>query len=165
MNGTENSSSEHGTSTDSVDSATTADDLDREQIEQLHAATLKASDSCFELKKLCATVLVPAGTLVAVFTNKRLNTAVFVAGLLIIMAFWLADAVDYFYQRKLRDAMTPIWQRRADRCPGGYNYVPAQPGVRPVRAAFNSSMSYYLILAILVGIAFLLFELGIIRSS
>jgi hypothetical protein len=60
---------------------TSADELDREQIEQLHAATLKASDSCFELKKLCATVLVPTATVVAVFTDKRLNEAVFIAGL------------------------------------------------------------------------------------
>ena len=59
-----------------VVSAVTADDLDREQLDQLHTATVKASDSCFELKKPCATVLVPTVTLVAVFTDKRLNQAV-----------------------------------------------------------------------------------------
>jgi hypothetical protein len=165
MNGTDNSPDEHGTTTDGAGSTITADDLDREQLEQLHAATLKASDSCFELKKLCATVLIPAGTLVALFTNKKLNAAVFVAGLLIITTFWLADAVGYFYQRKLRAAMTPIWERRAARCPGGYKYVPTPAKVRPARAAFNSSMTYYLILALLIGVAFLLFETGVIQST
>jgi hypothetical protein len=165
MTGTDGVPHKRGASPSSAGGAITADDLDREQLEQLHSATLKASDSCFELKKLCATVLVPAGTLVAIFTSKRLNTAVFVAGLLIIMAFWLADAVGYFYQRKLRTAMTPIWQRRAARCPGGYGYVPVPRKVGPLRAAFNSSMTYYLILAILVGVALVLFEAGIIGSA
>jgi hypothetical protein len=141
---------------------TSADELDREQIEQLHAATLKASDSCFELKKLCATVLVPTATVVAVFTDKRLNEAVFIAGLLVIVAFWLADAVGYFYQRKLRVAMTAIWARRAARCSERYDHVPAPAQVGPVRAAFNSSMIYYLILATLVGMAFAFFKMGFI---
>jgi hypothetical protein len=139
-----------------------ADDLDREQLEQLHAATLKASDSCFELKKLCATVLVPTGTLVAVFTDKKLDLAVFIAGLLVIVAFWLADAVGYFYQRKLRVVMTAIWERRAERCLGGYDYVPRPATVGAVRSAFNTSMIYYLILGLLVSVALLLFELKII---
>jgi hypothetical protein len=146
----------------SATKSVTADDLDREQLEQLHAATLKASDSCFELKKLCATVLVPTGTLVAVFTNKKLNLAVFVAGLLVIVAFWLADAVGYFYQRKLRVAMTQIWLRRAANCPGGYDHVPIPSKVGPIRAAFNTSMTYYLILGVLIGVALLLFEIRVI---
>jgi hypothetical protein len=141
-----------------------ADDLDREQIEQLHAATLKASDSCFELKKLCATVLVPIATLVSVFTDKRLNDAVFLAAMLVVAAFWLADAVGYFYQRKLRAAMTAIWVRRAARCPEGYDHVPAPAKVGPLAAAFNTSMIYYLILAALLGGAFLFFKLGIFGS-
>jgi hypothetical protein len=157
-------SDKRGTLPDDATTSVTADDLDREQLEQLHAATLKASDSCFELKKLCATVLVPTGTLVAVFTDKKLNIAVFVAGLLVIVAFWLADAVGYFYQRKLRVAMTGIWRRRAATIPGGYNYVPKPSKVGPVRAAFNTSMTYYLILAVLIGGALLLFETGVIKS-
>lgn len=145
--------------------AVTADDLDKEQLEQLHAATLKASDSCFELKKLCATVLVPTGTLVALFSiEKKLNLAVFAAGLLVIVAFWLADAVGYFYQRRLRAAMTVIWERRAKNCPGGYDYVPRPNKVGPLGAAFNSSMTYYLILAMLIAAALLLFEMKIIGS-
>lgn len=141
-----------------------ADDLDREQIEQLHAATLKASDSCFELKKLCATVLVPIATLVSVFTDKLLNDAVFLAAILVIVAFWLADTVSYFYQRKLRAAMTAIWARRAARCPEGYDHVPRPAKVGPLAAAFNTSMIYYLILVALVGGVFLAFKVGVVES-
>jgi hypothetical protein len=140
----------------------TADDLDKEQLSQLHNATLKASDSCFELKKLCATVLVPTATLVAVFASQKLNAAVFWAGLLVIGAFWLADSVGYYYQRRLRMAMTPIWQRRAARCAGGYSYAPNPLPVGPLKAAFNSSMLFYLILAVVVVIGYALFELGVI---
>jgi hypothetical protein len=154
---------EHDVPADGASSTLTADDLDREQLEQLHAATLNASDSCFELKKLCATVLVPAGTLVALFTGKRLDVSVFVAGLLVITAFWLADAVGYYYQRSLRNFMVPIWQRRAERIPGGYDNVPKRKKIDPARAMFNWSMTYYLILALVVGLAFALFETRVIK--
>ena len=125
---------------------------------------MKASDSCFELKKLCATVLVPTKTRAAVFTDKKLNLAVFVAGLLVRGAFWLADSVGYFYQRRLRVAMTGIWERRAKRCPEGYNHIPRPSKVGPMGAAFNTSMTYYLILGLLIGAALLLFELKVIGS-
>lgn len=148
----------------SEDGTDLADDLDKEQLTQLHNATLKASDTCFELKKLCATVLVPAGTLVAVFTDKRLDAAVFIAGLLVIAAFWLADSSAYYYQRKLRSAMTPIWKRRAARAQN-YDYVPSTPAVGPGKAAFNGSMYFYLILAALVLTGFVLFEFGRIGAG
>lgn len=148
----------------SADGTPTPDDLDKEQLDQLHAATLKASDSCFELKKLCATVLVPAGTLVSVFTDKRLNSAVFVAGLLIITTFWLADAVGYYYQRKLRSVMKEIWERRAARCTEGYNHVPRGKKVNWLHAAINTSMIYYLILAMVLGITFTAYSSGLIAS-
>jgi hypothetical protein len=149
----------------STEQTTTPDDLDKGQLEQLHAATLKASDSCFELKKLCATVLIPTGTLVSVFTNKRLNPAVFISGLLVVAAFWLADSVGYFYQRKLRNLMAPIWKRRAARLPENYDHVPSVVEIGPIRAAFNSSMGYYLILAVLIGLGFLLYGMGLIAGS
>ncbi|TXK39983.1 hypothetical protein [Nonomuraea sp. C10] len=148
-----------------IEASVTADDLDKEQIDQLHAATLKASDSCFELKKICATVLVPASSLVSLLSGQKLNGAVFVSALLIITAFWLADAVGYFYQRKLRANMTRIWQRRAARCPDGYEHIPAPQRVGAFRSAFNSSMIYYLLLSSLVGLAFLLYFLGFISPG
>jgi hypothetical protein len=147
----------------SDDETDLADDLDKEQLTQLHNATLKASDTCFELKKLCATVLVPTGTLVAVFANKKLDAAVFIAGFLVIGAFWLADSSAYYYQRKLRSAMTPIWRRRAARAQN-YDYVPNTLAVGPLKAAFNGSMFFYLILATLVLFGFVLLELGVIST-
>jgi hypothetical protein len=140
-------------------SSVDADDLDKEQLEQLHAATLKASDSCFELKKLCATVLIPTATLVTVLNGKSLDASVFIAGLLVILTFWLADSVGYYYQRKLRAAMNPIWTRRAQRCTEPWPFGETT-SVGPIRAAFNSSMYFYLLLAglIFVGLALLTFD-------
>lgn len=141
-----------------------ADELDKDLLGQLHAATLKASDSCFEIKKLCAAVLVPAGTLVSIFTDKKLDASVFSAGLLIVLSFWLADSVGYYYQRKLRDAMSVIWKRRADRCSEVWD-PPGARHISPVRAAFNGSMMFYALLAtpILLGLG--LFATGVISSS
>ncbi|MFF1839311.1 hypothetical protein ACFVXE_34810 [Streptomyces sp. NPDC058231] len=141
----------------------TSDSLDKDQLEQLHAATLKASEACLELKKLCAVVLVPVGTLVASFADKRPSGVVFLAGLLVILAFWLADSFSYFYQRKLRGAMIPIWNRRAARCPDAYPHTPTSGAVGPLRAAFNASMAYYLILGALFGVAAGAYSLGLLE--
>ena len=151
------------TGTDSAATAPSHDDLDREQLAQLHNATLKAAESCFEFKKLCATVLVPLAALLSIFTDKRLDSAVFLAPTLVIIAFWMADSVSYFYQRKLRALMSVIWARRASRCDEPYPYVPKDDGVTPLHALFNLSMLYYLALLALVAIAFLLFTVGVIR--
>lgn len=140
-----------------------ADELDKELIDQLHAATLKASDSCFEIKKLCATVIVPTGSLVALLSDHRLNLSVFAAGLLVITCFWLADAVGYYYQRRLRVAMNVAWQRRADRCEELWT-TPSTTAVSPLRAAFNGSMSFYALLASPIFIALLIFSFGWIQS-
>lgn len=143
----------------------TADTLDKEQLDQLHAASLKATDSCFELKKLCATVLVPAGVLVATFSDKKLNPAVFVAGLMIIVAFWIADAFSFYYQRRLRVLMKEIWIRRADRCPEHYRHVQEVAPVGWFRAAFNSSMVYYLLLAFVVAVALATYSFGLLGAG
>jgi hypothetical protein len=148
-------------SNDPVASSLDADELDKEQLQQLHAATLKASDSCFELKKLCATVLIPTATLVTVLNDKSLDLSVFISGLLVILTFWLADSVGYYYQRKLRAAMNPIWVRRAQRCAEPWPFGETT-SVGPVRAAFNSSMSFYLLLASLICVALALFALDLI---
>ncbi|MFD6825180.1 hypothetical protein ACFWC5_33220 [Streptomyces sp. NPDC060085] len=142
----------------------TADELDREQLQQLHNATLKASDACLELKKLCAAILVPVGTVVSSFSDKKPNGALFIAGFMVIAAFWIADSFSYFYQRKLRGAMIPIWQRRAARVAGGYAHFPSSGAVSPARAAINASMVYYLILGVLFGTAAWAYEVGLLGS-
>ncbi|WP_152447796.1 hypothetical protein [Rhodococcus triatomae] len=140
-----------------------ADSLDKELIDQLHAATLKASDSCFEIKKLCATVLVPTGTLVALFSNRNLGVAVFVAGILVISFFWMADAVSFYYQRRIRVKMEEIWERRAARCDEQWD-PPRTKKVSPLEAAFNGSMSFYALLAAPVLLGCLLYLMGVIES-
>jgi hypothetical protein len=143
----------------------TADDLDKELLDQLHQATLKASDSCFELKKLCATILAPTVTVVTIFLSKRLDQAVFLVGLLVVLAFWLADAVGYYYQRKLRASMSDVWKRRASRCDEPYSDYPKTSSVRWFSAAFNYSMIYYAILGGLLLVGLLLFAFGLIHSD
>lgn len=138
-----------------------AEDLDKELLAQLHNATLKASDVCFEMKKLCATVLVPTVALVSVFSDRKLNLAVFSAAFTVIGCFWLADSVGYYYQRKLRVAMGRIWIRRADRSPDEWTFRP--PKHTPVwRALLNGSMTFYLILFGVTGVATSLYLLGLI---
>ncbi|MGW5081872.1 hypothetical protein [Micromonospora echinospora] len=146
-----------------LDKKVQADDLDKELIDQLHAATLKASDSCFEIKKLCATVLVPTGTLVALFSGRRLTAAVFFSGLFVITFFWLADAVGYYYQRRLRVTMDVIWRRRAARCEEPWT-PPNTATTSPLKAAFNGSMTYYALLAAVVLVALSLYAFDIIGS-
>jgi hypothetical protein len=140
-----------------------ADDLDKELLEQLHAATLQASDSCFEIKKLCATALIPTGALVALFSDRRVGPAVFVSGLLVITFFWLADAVGYYYQRKLRATMGDVWLRRSQRCSEAWD-SPKTTKTSPLRAAFNGSMYFYLLLAIPVVVGLILYAMGVIES-
>ncbi|WP_285750371.1 hypothetical protein [Lentzea sp. NBRC 105346] len=139
----------------------TEDELDKDQLDQLHAATLKASDACFEMKKLCATVLVPTGTLVALLSDRILNAAVFVAAIAVVITFWMADSVAYYYQRRLRNVMDTIWSRRAQRC-NDYPHVPAAKHIRPLRALFNGSMSYYFVLLLVLAVAFALYGMGVI---
>ncbi|WP_329138139.1 hypothetical protein [Streptomyces sp. NBC_00670] len=138
----------------------TADDLDKDQLDQLHAATLKASEACLELKKLCALILVPVGTIITSFGDKKPGASLFTAGFLVIAAFWIADSFSYFYQRKLRALMVPIWARRAERCPEENVKIPETEAVGRLRAAFNASMAYYLVLGLLFALAAWAYAVG-----
>jgi hypothetical protein len=142
----------------------TAAEIDKLRIDQLHAATLKASDSCFEMKKMCATLLVATGSLIAVFTNKSLSDGVFVAGLAVITSFWLADSVGYYYQRRLRAHMDALIAHHATQLPDTYPFLPALE-VNAIKAAFNGSMAFYLLLAVPVIAGWILWSLDVIASS
>lgn len=163
--GQRNTPAQDGAPPPDNDTAPTADDLDKELLDQLHAATLKAADSCFELKKLCATILVPAGVLVATFSGKQLNPAVFVTGFVIIVAFWIADAFSFYYQRRLRVLMKDIWTRRAARCSDRYPHVQKVEPVGWYGAAFNSSMIYYLLLTVVIGLAWAAYSLNLLDGA
>jgi len=141
-----------------------ADQLDEMMIDQLHAATLKASDSCFELKKACATLLVPVAALVAVFTDKVLTPAVFWAALGVIVPFWLADVVSFRLQRQIRVAMQKHINRRKARLPSSgpiWKYSETTE-VGPLQAAFDRSMAFYGLLALPIALTMLAFALGLL---
>lgn len=144
------------------DTPPTRDDLDKEQIEQLHAATLQVSGNCFELKKLCATVLVGAGALVASF-GKHHPSIILVGGLGVVLLFWVADSHSYFIQSKPRRRMQEIRQARVERHATllgdntegvGLPIAQVSSTRAAVRRAFlNGSMLYYAMIATILGLA------------
>lgn len=78
------------------------------------------------------------------------------AGFLVIAGFWVADGFSYYYQRKIRGEMIVILRRRARRCVPDVDdppVIPASGAVSVWRAAFNASMTYYLILGVLFALA------------
>ena len=86
----------------------TQDELDQQSITQLHGVVIELSKSCFQLKKLCATVMGSSLTLIAAFTAKRIDFAFFIGGAVIIVFFWMADAQSYYYQEKIRIRMKSL---------------------------------------------------------
>lgn len=153
--------------------AVTAEALDKEQIDQLHAATLQVSGNCFELKKLCATVLVAAGTLIVTLSNRELDHALFVGGLGVVLVFWAADAQSYYIQAKLRARMKGLQQVRIRRVGELSGYaadgvglpIDVQPARwrRILRAFVNASMLYYFLVAVVLMTAWLAYGRGLVR--
>jgi hypothetical protein len=145
----------------------TEDELDKISIEQLHAVVLELSKNCFELKRICATVLIAASTLLATFTNKRLDPSVFVGGLIVVSFFWVLDAQSYYYQEKVRARMKQLSQQRARRASPNVMIdgvgMPLPPTrteeTRRIRSLFNSSMLFYLLLAIIDLLVWILYAL------
>lgn len=148
----------------------TQDDLDQQSITQLHTMVVEFSKNCFELKKLCATVVGSSLTLLAAFTSQRLDAVFFVGSAVIIVFFWMADAQSYFYQRKLRLQMNAlqegILQRGAAKLIFNGVGMPISadrennPAQRVWHAIFNASMSFYLGLLAIDALAVLVYVLG-----
>jgi hypothetical protein len=158
----------------STDSSTrvTEDELDKTSIEQLHAVVLELSKNCFELKKLCATVLIAAVTLLATFTNEQLDPSAFVGGLIVVSFFWVLDAQSYYYQDKIRTHMKKLSQQRVKRANPNATVdgvgMPLDPARteknRRMRSLFNGSMFFYLLLGTLDLLVWLFYGLGVVRS-
>lgn len=138
-------------------------ELDKTDIDQIHKAVLQISSNCFELKKLCATVLVSAGTLLSTFLGWHINRALVCGGLIITAFFWVLDAQSFYYQRKLRDRMDLL-----------NNNIRGRSGLHGSRAngllvgkwqsLFNESMVFYLTLAFIFAIVGLLIHYGLIHE-
>ena len=156
-------------SSKTLPSELSADDLDKESTDQLHAFTLQMSGNCFELKKLCATVLVGAGTLISALAH-GVDLSIFAAGLCVTAVFWAADSQSYYLQSKARIKMRALQHSRTARHTTLKSYQADGVGL-PVRAKMsnrrsiiqsflNASMLYYLLILILILVGILAFEEG-----
>jgi hypothetical protein len=120
------------------------DKIDWTEIDQLHAATLQLSNSCYEYKKICVTFLGVAVTALAAITKGIIDNNYFIISIFIILGFWISDAISYYYQRKLRGAMNIKLTNIAKR-----NDI-KDYSMRPIKASrinalFNPSMILYYI--------------------
>lgn len=124
------------------------DELDWTDVEQLHAATLQISKSCFEYKKLCIGFLAGAMTFLIKFTDNAIDHSLFVVAILIIMGFWLADSTAYYYQRVIRNIMDKRMVAIADRNTTT-DYNRKVTVASKLQALFNGSMTLYFVLMII----------------
>lgn len=80
------------------------------RIDQLHKATLLISNQTFAIKKMCVFIL--TATLGIIQNLHKDNKCSDYSGIVlcgtIIMLFYLADSVAYYYQSKLRNLMRKI---------------------------------------------------------
>ncbi len=138
---------------------TVEDELDWSLLNQLHAVVLQIGTFCFRTKQICLTVLVGVVGLITALTSDKLDTSIFVAGLLIPICFWFLDSIAYFYQVKLRGVMDGvrdrIHKRHSESLLRGPNAEvisderTSRSSVERVRDAFfNHSMWLYYILII-----------------
>jgi len=149
------------------------DELDRMSIDQLHANVLNFSKNCFEVKKLCTTILVSASVLVATFTSGSLDHSFFVAAVIVIGFFWVLDAQSYYLQRLLRfrmkelEAEILIRNQSTKRAEGIGIELTGSPSTRALRfkSYFNESMAFYGLLAVIDLAVWLLFLTDVIGSS
>jgi hypothetical protein len=168
----------------------TRDEFDKICIDQLHKVVLQLSGNCFELKKLCATLIVSAGTLIATFTGRHLDASLFSGATFITLFFWVLDSQSYYYQEKIRARMKKLGEDIIEPAsvPAGTPSIP-QPalstpdtpldgvgmplseerenraaGNRILHAFFNGSMSFYWILIALFGLLAVLYWQGIIHT-
>ena len=153
---------------------TVEDELDWSLLNQVHAVVLQIGTFCFRTKQVCLTVLVGVVSLITVLTSEKLDTSVFVAGLLIPICFWLLDSIAYYYQVKLRGVMDGVRDRiqkrhseelfRGPNSEVIANQRTDRPSIQRVQDAFfNHSMwLYYLLVTIDCGL-WLAFKQGLIK--
>lgn len=153
---------------------TLQDELDWKLLDQLSGVVSQISSFCFEIKKFCVTTLFVVLTLMAKFTNDKLDHSIFVAGLCIPLCFWFLDSTGYFYQVKLRGTMEQIRLRLTSRdarplvaSDGTAIIAPervnASSSRRVLDAALNHSMWLYAVLAVADVIVWGLFWAGRIK--
>lgn len=136
-----------------------ADEIDFTMAEQMHAAALQISKTCFDLKKLCVIFLGTSMAILIRITDNSIDHSLFVVGLVLITGFLISDATAYFFQRRLRvkinDRLQNIEDRNKDSEEKPVTKVSEDSEEKPVPkvnfcgALFNGSMSLYFVLEIL----------------
>ncbi len=148
------------------------DDLDKQQIEQLHQVVLRLSANSFEIKKLCITVIVSAAVVFASFTDRQLGPFLFAAPAIIIAFFYMLDVQVYYYQMKIRLQMQQIHRAIAERHfpsveASSVGMPLTDPGsqIRRLKTAFlNHSMWPYAMLGAMDFILFGAYSMGFFQS-
>ena len=136
--------------------AKTSDEIDWKIVDQLHDATLKISNDCFEYKKLCVAVVAGVIALMVRFGSADNLQFVFAVCGLVCLGFWFADATAYFYQRSLRRTMTSKLNKIAER-----NGAEAEANLEAPTmwaAIFNRSMALYSVLLAVIFVLWLTFR-------
>ena len=136
--------------------AKTSDEIDWKIVDQLHDATLKISNDCFEYKKLCVAVVAGVIALMVRFGSADNLQFVFAVCGLVCIGFWFSDATAYFYQRSLRRTMTAKLNRIAER-----NGAETEANlIAPTMwaAIFNKSMALYMVLLVVIFVLWLAFR-------
>jgi len=131
------------------------DELNWVEIDQLHTATVEISKNCFEYKKLCIGLLGVGAALMIKFSDDPLANLNFLVVVLICLGFWLADGTAFYYQRSIRKSMGRLMFAIAERNDIS-NYEGKKVDVSVSGAFFNSSMTLYYALFILIGVAWLI---------
>lgn len=136
------------------------DDLDMNEVEQLHNAVLQMSKSCFEYKKICVGLLGAATALIVKFSDEPLTNALFIVATAIVISFWLADSTAYYYQIATRKRMNNIRLEIAERNSiSNYALKDLKPSIN--KSLFNGSMVLYysILMVIIIGWLFSIFSL------
>ncbi len=131
------------------------DQIDWKTVDQLHDATLKISNDCFEYKKLCVAVVAGVIALMVRFGSEENLQFVFAVCGLVCLGFWFSDATAYYYQRSLRRTMTVKLNKIAER--NGAEQETNIDAPTMWASIFNRSMALYSVLLAVVAVLWVIF--------
>jgi len=144
------------------------DEIDWTQANQYHSAALQISQKSFEIKKLSIVTITAVLTLLANFTENKIDLSFFISAYLMALLFWFLDSVTYYFQEKLRikisQHLSSIKSRNKGLVDNSLNtYVIDPERIKQNRfkkAVFNHSLWLYYILIILNTVVLITFKLG-----
>ena len=126
------------------------DEIDFVEADQMHSAALQISQTSFDFKKLCVSLIGAIAAILLKFGDGDLNHEMFVVGMILVIGFWLSDATAYFYQKKLRKSISKRYQLIAARNNQTLDGSTSNPSA--LRSLFNASMLlYYSLLSLLAA--------------